>query len=216
MNILKNKPKYFFSLTIFVLSFFVLIPQVNAHVLEADQTIGAVIHIDPDDDPIAGRVSTFYFEFKDKTNRFTPQECECSVTIYQGEKSIYTQELYDHENEHDLINPSLSSPSFSYTFQQKDLYRVELSGRPRTAGDFDEFVLNYDVRVEREDPAFTNSDPQNLLPENNSETNTQPLDFIRSYLPAFLAVGIIGCIVAFKAVQKPTSLTPAATPKKTK
>lgn len=135
-----------------ILSFFTLLPSSSllssafAHVLESDGTIGAVIHISPDDDPIAGKESGFFFEFKDKENKFTPENCRCTFTILQAGKEIYSQPLFQGNT-----NPSLDNASVLYTFPEKNIYTVRVTGEPTTQNAFEPFTLSYDIRVSREE-----------------------------------------------------------------
>jgi hypothetical protein len=119
--------------------------QASAHILSTDGNIGAVIHIDPDDDPIAGEQTGFFFEFKDKQNKFNPQQCECRFTILEGGKELYAQPLF-----RDNTSPSLTSASVSYTFPIKDVYKIQVTGKPTSPDAFQPFTLTYDIRVERE------------------------------------------------------------------
>ena len=124
---------------------FFLPPQASAHVLETDGNIGAVIHIDPDDDPIAGEQTGFFFEFKDKQNKFNSQHCECRFTILEGGRELYAQPLF-----RDNTSPSLTSASVYYTFPLKNIYKIQLTGKPTIPDTFQPFTLTYDIRVERE------------------------------------------------------------------
>src|SRR5947207_173429 len=85
--------------------------SVSAHILQTDKNIGAVLHIDPEDDPIAGEQSGFFFEFKDIQNKFEPKNCTCTISIIRENKEIYSQPLFQ-----DNVNPSLSNSSLFYTF----------------------------------------------------------------------------------------------------
>lgn len=46
---------------------FALPQTASAHVLQTDGSIGAVLHVDPDDNPIIGEKATFFFDLKDVT-----------------------------------------------------------------------------------------------------------------------------------------------------
>lgn len=108
----------------------------GAHVLETEGTIGAVLHIDPDDDPIAGEKSGIYFEIKDKTNRFKAQDCNCRLIIERAGQTIYDQ-------------PFTRSEGGEFTFPARDVYTVKAVGVPKSSGAFDSFQLSYDIRVQR-------------------------------------------------------------------
>jgi len=123
----------------------IFVPAVSAHVLKTDGSIGAVMHIDPDDDPIAGQPATFFFELKDKQNQFKAADCNCTVTITQNDKQLYSAALFQSGSASDI-----NTPVFSYTFPEKSIYTVILKGVPATAGEFQSFTLTYDVRVDRQ------------------------------------------------------------------
>lgn len=112
------------------------IRSVQAHILKTDGTIGAVIHVDPDDDPYIGVPSSLFFEIKDTTGRFKPDLCDCTVTIHRG------GELID--------SFPLTHVDATYTFPQRGIYTITLAGKPRQPDVFDSFSLTYDIRAARE------------------------------------------------------------------
>lgn len=131
--------KIFFFITL--LAFIVLPPAVSAHELKTDGNIGAVLHVDPEDDPIAGEPSSFYFEFKDLKKQFDSKKCNCVITVSQDGKVIHSQKLFQ-----DIHKPSLTNASFVFTFPKKDVYQVIVKGVP-TAKSFQPFTLSYDIHV---------------------------------------------------------------------
>lgn len=126
--------------------------SVEAHILKTDGTIGAVLHIDPEDDPIVGQPTYFFFEFKDKTGKFQPALCDCTVTITSHDKPLYSQSLFQSNKDQNL-----TSSTFSYTFSEKNIYTVTVSGKPIQPNTFQSFVLVYDIRVERTASPTTSS-----------------------------------------------------------
>ncbi len=133
-----------YAIVLLVISF--LLPRpVEAHVLKTGGTIGAVMHVDPDDDPIAGSKSTFYLDFKDTTNRFKPEQCDCTLSIFQNGKEIYSQDLFENTN-----SPTLTSVAVVYTFPTRGEYTLKVSGKPYTAGTFKPFSLTYDIDVDQQ------------------------------------------------------------------
>ncbi len=118
--------------------------QVSAHMLKRDDSIGAVIHVDPDDDPIAGQPSSLYFELKDTSGEFSPQSCECVVRIKKAGEVLSTFPLYQSTTTTDLNHAAAT-----YTFPEKGVYTIELSGTPLENGMFSPFTLSYDMRVQR-------------------------------------------------------------------
>jgi hypothetical protein len=127
-----------------LLLLFITATPAQAHVLISDGTIGAVLHVDPEDDPIVGQQSNFFFEFKDKQNKFKPENCDCTFTIKESDKVIFTQPLFQNTN-----NPSLNNASVSFTFPKRDIYEVAVVGKPNASEAFQPFTLTYNIRVER-------------------------------------------------------------------
>ena len=138
------KARVLIGLFLLILSAFSYPQNALAHVLKTDGSVGAVIHVSPEDDPIAGESTDFYFEFKDKTGKFTPENCDCNGSILQGGKEVYSAPLFQNST-----NPSLENASFSYTFPEKNIYKVRVSGKPITTGVFESFTLEWDIRVAR-------------------------------------------------------------------
>jgi hypothetical protein len=144
-----------------IVAFFLVLlfqPQlVYAHTLKTDGSIGAIMHVDPDDDPVAGRQSNFYFEFKDKNNAFKPTDCDCTFAILQNGKVLFSQPLFKNN-----ADPNLSNASASYYFPEQGVYMVRVTGQSHNNQSFPPFTLNYDLRVSR-----TNSTPENATTGSN-------------------------------------------------
>ncbi len=129
--------KYALYISITLLWVFAVTPQVQAHNLTVDQSIGAVLHIDPGDDPIVNQPAYFFFEIKDKTGKFDFKNCVCIVTITVSENPLFSQTL----------DSTSGYPSLAYTFPEKNSYTVTLSGTPKQPGLFQPFTLTYPVQV---------------------------------------------------------------------
>src|SRR5258708_4729715 len=111
-----NKIEIFRNSLYLVCLIFILISpiSVDAHILKTDSTIGAVVHIDPDDDPIISEPAYFYFEFKDTQNKFDLKNCNCKVSIKENEKVIYNTKL-----ESSAGSSTGTSATFNYIFPEK-------------------------------------------------------------------------------------------------
>jgi hypothetical protein len=134
----------------------VLMPKAAfAHVLKADGNIGAVIHINPEDNPIVNQPSTFFFEFKDKTGKFNPATCDCALTIVNRDTEVLSEPLFAKGGGTDLF-----SPAFSYTFPEKSLYTIVVTGKPKPGSDFQTFRLTYDLRVDRGEEGSAHANPE--------------------------------------------------------
>ncbi len=140
-------------LCIVICLLFLKVPTVSAHFLATDNNIGAILHIDPDDDPIAGSPSTIFFEFKDKTNAFNPQNCNCRLDILEHGKVLYSQAVF--QDNKDLSSLSAAA---TYTFPQLDVYQIVVNGNPRNGNTFPSFKLSYEIRVDRQGTPSPSSD----------------------------------------------------------
>jgi hypothetical protein len=143
--------KIFFSFWLLLASFWLFTPKAFAHILVTDRNIGAVLHIDPEDDPIVKQQAGFFFEFKDRDNKFKPQNCDCTFKVLQANKEIYSTPLFGNNDK-----PSLDNASVFYTFPEKNVYKIQVIGKP-TDNSFTPFTLSYDIRVEREAGQSTSS-----------------------------------------------------------
>ncbi|HVZ66669.1 MAG TPA: hypothetical protein VG917_00225 [Patescibacteria group bacterium] len=152
-----------------------------AHVLKTDGTIGILMHVSPDDDPIAGQQSSFFFDLKDTTGKFKSQNCDCNISIIQDGKKISTQPLAIATD-----NQNLSSAGYYFTFPSRGIYQVEIDGKS-TNNSFNKFKLTYDVRVDR--VSQTNTNDQQT--ENNSTGN----------LPRIAFAAVIGFALIFLVLK---------------
>ncbi|HRH31119.1 MAG TPA: hypothetical protein PK950_00435 [Candidatus Paceibacterota bacterium] len=110
----------------------------SAHVLKTDGTMGAILHIDPNDSPVAGEPASIFFDLKDSANIFAVENCVCVVSVLQSGESILEKTVT-------RIAP------VTYTFPERSIYTVQFSGTPKAgegAATFEPFVLSYDIRVD--------------------------------------------------------------------
>ncbi len=118
-----------------VMSLFILLPATPAaaHVLVTDEshTKGAIIHIMPDDDPIAGQQSTLYF---DTQSNFTSNDSvSLTITDAAGNKRAVT------------ASTEGSLATASYTFPVQGVYDLQFVVK---LGD-KSYVYNQSQRVSR-------------------------------------------------------------------
>lgn len=130
------------------------VSPVSAHFLETDKLIGAVLHIDPNDAPVAGKQASFFLEFKDQQNKFDPKNCDCIFQISENNQPIFTQPLFQNES-----TPSLDNAAVFYTFSKPDVYQITVSGKPLTPNSFHSFNLVWNIRVEATDSSAQAANP---------------------------------------------------------
>lgn len=114
---------------------------VSAHVLEFDNGIGAVLHIEPQDEPIAGQDAGFLFEFQDKNGNFDARACACRLTIMDTQND----QLADMA----LSASARNAASANFVFPKRGTYTLRLSGSSTNQNAFSSFELSYTVRVDK-------------------------------------------------------------------
>ncbi len=154
-----RRVKFQIQLLVLVVALILLMPSsVYAHILATDKSIGAVLHVNPNDEPIANRVATFVFEFKDRNNKFQSTDCDCSFAIKNNGKTIYSQPLFQDDTTTD------NHAAISYTFATPDVYQIIAIGKPRNKTDFQPFTLSWDIRVDT--PTTQQDTPTIFSPRN--------------------------------------------------
>lgn len=110
----------------------------EAHVLKTDGDIGAVLHINPDDNPTSGTPVSYILSFTDTSGRMTLPNCACGATVLENGKQIAQEPLSD---------TSAMQSNDTLTFPKAGVYVLQVSGAPKEADAFQPFVLRYTVRV---------------------------------------------------------------------
>jgi hypothetical protein len=110
------------------------------HVVMTDGTIGVTMHVDPDDAPISGKPSRFYFWFKDTTGHLDPAQCQGAFTVALGDTMVSNQALFAQ------VSLGLISVH-DVTFPHSGVYTVRVNGSPRGRMSFQPFLIEFSVRV---------------------------------------------------------------------
>jgi hypothetical protein len=109
----------------------------SAHVVVADTTgqTGLILHINPDDDPVAGKPSTLFFDIQNKT--ITGKTHSFVLTAATVDRPPMTLP----------ITVSGSSVITTYTFPAQGVYTLKLAAYSRTTEHVVTFI--YSQRLER-------------------------------------------------------------------
>ncbi len=114
-----------------------------AHVLQADGSIGAVLHIDPNDDPIAQQPAYFFLDIANKNGVFSLTDCTCTALITNTAGDTIAKPTILPEN------GQTAEGTFEYVFQNSAAYVLTVKGTPKNAGVFQNFTLRYTFQVEQ-------------------------------------------------------------------
>lgn len=141
---------------------------VSAHTLKVDKAIGVTVHINPDDEPLAGSLSQVIIGIQDKEGRFVANasECICALTIVQQDGVVAETLPFAISGETAMV---------SYVFQKGGIYKLEVSGTPRRLDSFQNFSTAFSYRVRANDEASSTADYKKSNP-------------MRTYFP-FVVIG---------------------------
>ncbi len=118
----------------------VLQQTVSAHVLTTDDTgsIGAILHIMPDDDPIAGEPSTLFFDIQSQAFSKHKHTIDLTVTDEQGQA------------ERVPVTFTGSAGLATYTFPQQGAYKLVLAAKAEnTTNNNHTYTFTHTQRVSR-------------------------------------------------------------------
>ncbi|MDB5189792.1 MAG: hypothetical protein JWN49_118 [Parcubacteria group bacterium] len=125
----------------------ILPASAHAHTLAVEGEVGATLHIDPADEPVAGSPSTIYLDFKNSKREFDPSEYAFVLSIGQNGSPIASTTLFGN-------GETGATASYTYTFAQPGDYVIRIVGTPK---DGDEpTTLTFDTHVSSAVPTQKN------------------------------------------------------------
>ena len=134
--------KFIKKLLFIILFFLLFVNLVSAHSQKFDQSFGLILHVEPNDEPVAKQKSDLRLLFTQTPANFDPAQGSCIVEIYQGEKLLYRQDVFRETQKIDDIH-------FNFVFPEIGIYKVKVAGVPDQTGIFQSFNFEYDLRVEK-------------------------------------------------------------------
>ncbi len=112
----------------------------SAHTLRVDGQTGITLHIEPDDEPVAGEPSKLLISIQDKSNAFlrNASTCICEVSVKNGDEVV---------DSIDFAPDSEGSTAIDYTFENSGQNKVTISGQPSLGTEFEPFNVSFNYRV---------------------------------------------------------------------
>ncbi|MEO8065584.1 MAG: hypothetical protein ABI643_01865 [Candidatus Doudnabacteria bacterium] len=165
---------------------FGFIRSASAHLYETDGSVTVLLHSNPDDDPIVGAAAALFFQIDDTANRFDQAQCDCSVEISKQGKKLFSSSLLR------IGGASIYAYTVPFTFPEKAVYSIVVTGKPKESELFQDFQVKYDLRVDRDQG-------QEATPATNSTSGRS------AKLIAIIAVGFVvlaGLVIFFKSKRK--------------
>ncbi|XGV97365.1 MAG: hypothetical protein ACAF41_32180 [Leptolyngbya sp. BL-A-14] len=118
-----------------------------AHQEQTASSVGAMIHLDPNDSPYAGKPTLTWFMLTRKGgSMISPATCNCRITVYNARNQaiardlpLSTMEIEGHQKGHRAIRTTI-------TFPKAGAYTVVLSGQAKDKS-FAPFEIKFPVTV---------------------------------------------------------------------
>ena len=119
-----------------------------AHKVQIAKDVGGTIHIEPNDNPQAGKAALTWIALTRKGGQVIPlEQCNCQLAVYSEPRTQASKPL---------LQPSLKAvsrekykgiPGADIVFPKPGAYQLELKGTPKAAGNFQPFLLNFKITV---------------------------------------------------------------------
>jgi hypothetical protein len=120
---------------------------VSAHKVQISKDVGGTLHIEPNDNPQAGKAALTWFALTRKGGHVIPlQQCNCQLAVYAEPR----------KGSKPLLQPPLKAvssggykniPGAEIVFPKPGSYQLELRGTPKAGVNFQPFQLNFNVTV---------------------------------------------------------------------
>ncbi|MBW4062159.1 hypothetical protein HJC99_06310 [Candidatus Saccharibacteria bacterium] len=116
--------------------------EVSAHQLATNNGMSVILHVNPNDTPVAGGVSglEFYFIPVSANTVFKLSDCHCQVRVKDGSKTLVDAPLGG-------MTSGQSQGVANVTFPRLGVYAVMVTGTSKS-GQFASFSTSYELRVD--------------------------------------------------------------------
>ena len=143
---------------LFILGLVLLSPLLfssgQAHELETgkDGKVAALIHIEPDDQPIAGQIHTVWFELTERGGKkIDLSSCKCTLKVYPGAYKAAIKPQSQPILNAGKVGEGQGKPSARVNFKTPGAYTLVLEGKPKMTGAFPAFRLEFVTRADKKE-----------------------------------------------------------------
>lgn len=167
------------SLITFILMVPILLTPLpaSAHTLKVDGQIGVTLHVDPDDEPVASEMSTFFISIQDKSGAFNPTGCRCTIDV------LYNGGVIDSLP---FTPDAKGAASTMYSFPQSGRYSLTIVGTSQRLDELSSFTttFTYQVKPGKSDLAAIERSPAEQSP-------------LRTYTPLVVIAAALFLLILF-------------------
>ncbi|BAZ91210.1 hypothetical protein NIES932_27170 [Raphidiopsis curvata NIES-932] len=173
---------------------------VKAHTVKISNNIGATIHIEPNDRARAGEVASTWFALTQKGGKVVPlSDCNCHLAIYAQPHTLGEPALLEPPLKPMNVERYQGIPGAEITFPKPGVYELQLTGKPRTGGNWQPFELKFQVIVATGKPIVAENLEKTAHKSGNS---SKGLDLVKPVLVGAIIVSSIGIIVVLLKLVK--------------
>jgi len=125
----------------------VLVAPAAAHNVQTAEDVGGTLHIEPNDNPQAGKPALTWFALTRRGGQvISLKECNCQLAVYAEPR----------DNSQPVLEPTLEVvksaeyqgiPGAAIAFPKTGAYELELRGTPKPGANFQPFELRFPVTV---------------------------------------------------------------------
>lgn len=121
---------------------------VSAHKVEISGDVGATLHVEPNDNPQAGKAALTWFALTRKGGEVIPlEQCDCELAVFAEPQNQSTQPLLQPPLKPVSSEGYKNIPGAEIVFPKPGTYQVQLKGNPKAGASFKPFELNFNVTV---------------------------------------------------------------------
>ncbi|BAY62888.1 hypothetical protein NIES22_29640 [Calothrix brevissima NIES-22] len=139
----------------------------SAHTVKIAADVGATLHIEPNDNPQAGKPAQAWFTLTRKGGKaIALKDCNCQLAVYAQPHTAGEPPLLEPSLQAITADKYQGTPGAEITFPKPGAYQLVLKGKPIAGGNFSPFELKFDVTV-----AASADNISQSLPEVNKEND---------------------------------------------
>lgn len=126
----------------------VITTPVSAHKVQTAKDVGGTLHIEPNDNPQAGKAALTWIVLTRKGGKTIPlQQCKCQLAVYAEPRTQASAPLLQPPLKAVSVEGYKNIPGAEIVFPKPGSYLLQLSGTPSDGASFKPFQLNFQVTV---------------------------------------------------------------------
>jgi hypothetical protein len=162
----------------------------SAHTVKIAADVGATLHIEPNDNPQAGKAAQAWFTLTRKGGKaIALKDCNCQLAVYAQPHTPGEPPLIEPPLQPITAERYQGTPGADITFPKPGAYQLVLKGKPIAGNNFKPFELKFEVTV-ASSAAIVSQNSQSVNNDvEQSQSQSLPLWAIAAAI--FASLGIV-------------------------